>query len=72
MIGASCFSYHIGLVVSYTTSDMQRFDNHCESHSALEVVHNAPIAIRYRVTGALNTKGPVTKNLRTYMQCLKI
>ena len=37
---------------SYTTSDIQRFDNHCESHSALEVVYNAPIAIRYNVTGA--------------------
>ena len=38
---------------SYTTSDIQRFDNHCESHSALEVVYNAPIAISYSVTGTL-------------------
>ena len=37
---------------SYTTSDIQRFDSHYESHSALEVVYNAPIAIRYSVTGA--------------------
>ena len=37
---------------SYTTSDIHRFDNHCESHSTLEVVYNAPIAIRYSVTGA--------------------
>ena len=35
----------------YTASDIQRFDNHCESYSALEVVYNAPIAIRYSVTG---------------------
>ena len=39
----------------YTTSDIQRFDNHCENHSALEVVYNAPIAIRYSVTRALLT-----------------
>ena len=40
---------------SYTASDMQRFDNDCESHSALEVVYSAPIAIRYSVTGALDS-----------------
>ena len=37
----------------YTTSDKQRFDNHCESHSALEVGYIAPIAIQYSVTGVL-------------------
>ena len=43
---------------SCTTSVMQRFDNHCESHSALEVVYNAPVAIRYSVTRAFNILFP--------------
>ena len=34
----------------YTTPDIQRFDNHCASHSALQLVYYAPIAIRYSVT----------------------
>ena len=49
---------------SYTVSDIQRFDNHCESHSALEVVYNAPMAIRYSVTGALKSLAPSKLGLK--------
>ena len=38
---------------SYLTSDIQHFDNDCESRSALEMAYNALLAIRYSVAGAL-------------------
>ena len=54
---------------SYTASDIQRFDNHCESHSALEVVYNAPIAIRYSVTGPNTDKAHT--HYQMFLQMLK-